>query len=309
MVRHLMRLSILLLTSVLPLAAQSTPVINKLSDLNLGAILAGASAGTATLDSPTGSRSNTGGTELSSSMAVCLGSLTLTGKAGNSWSIAAGSTLPFTLNRVGGGTLTVTAVDFEPSTSNTGVFPASRTTARFFLGAAISVGTSATTPKGTYTGSFLLLLRDTSNGGKQSTQVFTVTVHVDPVITLSNQGGLGFGDIFAGTNAGKVVLSPEGVRNATGGLHLGDHSAVSAAAFTVNGAPYATYAIILPSSIILMGPSGSMEVSRFTSSSEESGFLDEAGTQRFNIGATLKVNAHQSDGDYRGTFAVTVIYN
>jgi hypothetical protein len=203
----------------------------------------------------------------------------------------------------------VTAAPFEPSTTNTGVFPHSGTTAKFFLGATIAVGTSATTPQGTYLGSVLFRLRDTSRNGKESTKVFTVTARVDPVITLSSSSGLGFGDIYAGTNAGKVVLSPDGIRNATGGLVLGDNAAVSAAAFTVRGAPYATYAIILPSSIILTGPSGSMQVSRFISSPEDSGFLDEAGQQRLNVGATLSVDAHQPDGDYRGTFAVTVIYN
>jgi hypothetical protein len=300
---------LLLLAWAAPVYAQKTPVINKISDINVGAIHAGANTGTITLESPSASRHNTGGTELSTAATVRLGSLTLTGKAGNSWSIAKGSALPFTLARVGGGTLTVTAVDFEPSTTNTGVFPHSGTTAKFFLGVTIAVGNSATTPQGNYTGSFLLLLRDTTNNGKQSTQVFTVTVHVDPVITLSSHSGLGFGDIFAGRAAGQVVLNPEGTRTARGPLYLGDNSVVSAATFTVNGAPYAAYSILLPSSITLTGPSGTMVVSRFTSSPEESGFLNEAGQQELKVGATLNLSANQSDGDYRGTFAVTVTYN
>jgi hypothetical protein len=52
-----------------------------------------------------------------------------------------------------------------------------------------------------------------------------------------------------------------------------------------------------------------MVVSRFTSSPEESGFLNEAGQQELKVGATLNLSANQSDGDYRGTFAVTVTYN
>lgn len=306
--RWLLLDGLILVAGLVPLSAQSTPVINKFSDINVGAILAGASAGTATLNSPSGTRSNTGGTELSTSVAVGLGSLTLTGKARDSWSIATGSTMPFSLTRIGGGTLTVTAVDFEPSTTNTGVFPSSGTTAKYFLGVTVSVGASGTTPQGIYSGSFFMRLRDSSNG-KQSTQVFTVTVRVDPVITLTNITGLGFGDIYAGALAGGVNLSPEGIRSTTGGSLLGDFSAVTAATFAVKGAPYATYAILLPPSITMTGPSGTMQVTLFSSTPDGSGLLDGTGQQQLTVGATLNLSANQPDGDYRGTFAVMVIYN
>lgn len=285
-----------------------TPVINKFSDINAGAILAGAAAGTATLNSPSGTRSSTGGTAIGTSIGVALGTLTLTGKAGDAWAINAGSGIPFNLTRAGGGTLTVTAVDFEPSTTNTGTFPASGTTPMFYLGVAITVGASATTPQGVYTGSFSLRLTDSSNG-RSSTQTFTVTVKVDPVITLTKLSNLSFGDIFAGPSAGTVVLSPAGVRTTTGGLLLGNLSAVSAASFTVNGAANASYAIALPASILLTGPAGTMLVSPFSSSPSPSGLLNAAGQQQLNVGATLNLAANQADGDYSGTFAVTVAYN
>ena len=119
---------VLLLPSQAPLRAQA-PVINKYSDLNAGSILAGASGGTLSLNAPSGTRTATAGTSLGTSAREVLGSLTLTGKAGNRWAIVPSSAVPFSLYRVGGGILTVTAVDFELSNTNTGTFPASKTTA------------------------------------------------------------------------------------------------------------------------------------------------------------------------------------
>jgi hypothetical protein len=46
------------------------PIITKYSDINVGSILAGGSAGTAVLNAPSGTRSTTGGTELGDSLTV-----------------------------------------------------------------------------------------------------------------------------------------------------------------------------------------------------------------------------------------------
>lgn len=288
--------------------AAAPPALNKFSNLHAGAILPGASAGTATLIAPSGARSSTGGTALGSSVGLTLGSFTLTGTPGDTWAIQVTSALPFTLSRVGGGTLTVTAVDFQPGA--TGAFPAGGTTPMNTMGASLTVGTAAACPQGTYTGSISLRVEDTSKGGKTSPSVaFTVTVQVDPVITLSKTADLRFGDIFAGPSPGTVVLSPAGVRTPTGGLSLGSGSAVSAAGLLVAGAPHATYAILLPASATLTGPAGTLLVSTFTSSPGIAGVLSAAGSQLLAVGGTLTVAANQPDGDYAGTFSVTVIYN
>jgi len=292
-----------------PLQAQATPTINKLSDIDLGSILAGATAGTVILNSPSGTRSSSGGTALGTSLNEVLGSLTLSGKGGDSWAIGPSGALPFTLSRIGGGTLKVTAVDFEPSTTNTGVFPHSKPTSIYYLGVSIAVGTSAVTPLGTYTGAFSLLLRDTSSGGKQSTASFTVKVRVDAIITLAQTASLQFGDIFPSSSPGQVILSPAGLRTAVGGLLLGGLSPSGAAAFLVNGAPNATYSILLPTRVTLTGPAGTLLVSDFTSAPSSSGVLSTTGSQTLNVGGTLTVAASQPDGDYSGTFGMTVAYN
>ena len=170
------------------------------------------------------------------------------------------------------------------------------------------MGTSATTPQGTCTGSFTLVLVNTSEGGKSGTETFTVTVDVAPVITLTKSADLNFGDIFAGPTAWTVILSPAGSRSATGGLLLGNLSYIGAV-FTVNGAANATYAIWLPASITLTGPAGTILESPFTSAPGPSSQLSASGTQQLRVGVTLNLAANQPDGDYVGTFSITTVYN
>ena len=47
----------------------------------------------------------------------------------------------------------------------------------------------------------------------------------------------------------------------------------------------------------------------FTSSPSVTGLLNAAGTQSLAVGATMAVSANQEDGNYFGTFAITVSYN
>ena len=298
---------LLLLGLSLPVLAQ-TPTITKYTDIALGSIVPGASAGTVVLNTPSGSRTPTGGANLGPSTGTSLGMLTLSGKAGDNWSISAGSGIPFTLTGPAGATMQATVVDFEPSTTNTGTFPASGTTGFFYLGITLSVGTSASTPAGSYGGSFALRVNDTTNG-KNSTTTFSVSAKVDPVITLARLTDLRFGDIFTGPLAGTVILSPAGARTATGGAGLGALSPVGPATFTVTGAANATYAINLPATITLTAAGGTLTVSPVTSTPSPTGLLGATGQQTLALGGTLNVAANQADGDYAGTFNVTVAYN
>lgn len=130
-------------------------------------------------------------------------------------------------------------------------------------------------------------------------------------LTLTNPAsGLSFGDIFTDATGGTVTLSPTSVRSTTGPVLAGT-GIVSAASFDVTGKRNATYAITLPSNgtVSLAGPVGStpMPVSAFTASA--AGTLSAAGAQSFTVGASLSVGANQTDGDYNGTFSVTVAYN
>ena len=178
----------------------------------------------------------------------------------------------------------------------------------YYLGVTIAVASSATTPQGTYQGSFLLRVTDTTKG-KTTTKAFTVTARVDPVITLAAAAGMGFGDVYSGPAAGTVVLAPEGTRTASPGVILGSTTAVGPAILMVRGAPNTTFAIMLPASVTLHGPAGTLLVSPFTCQPGPCGLLSETGEQQLQVGATLNLGQNQPDGDYLGTFAVSVAYN
>ena len=297
----------ILVAIALPAPAQ-TPTLTKYTDISLGSVVPGASAGTVVLNTPSGTRTSSGGANLGPSVGTSLGMLSLSGKAGDAWSVSAGSGIPFTLSGPGGVTMNVTVVDFEPSTTNTGTFPASGTTGFFYLGVTLSVGTSAATPAGTYIGSFSLRVNDTTNG-RNSTTTFTVQAKVDPVITLSKLTDLRFGDVFTGPTAGTVILSPAGARSTTGGVGLGSLSVAGPATFSVTGAASASFGITLPASITLSSTDSSLTVTSVTSTPGLTGQLSPAGQQILAVGGTLSVAANQSDGDYAGTFSVTVAYN
>jgi hypothetical protein len=300
----------------LPGAAAVAPSIAVISSLNAGSVMPGTSAGTLVLTAGAGgseTRSVTGGTQLGGTPVVTLGSFTLTGKGGDTFLVTATGVPGLALTGPGGRSLTVSSLNFaSPYAGGTGAFPAGRnatTTPALYLGATLVVGASTSLVSGTYTGSLILTVRDTATG-RQGTASLTCTAVVDPTpITLANLSGLSFGDVFANATGGTVLLTPAGIRTATGGLVLASTGTVGAATFTVGGAKSATYAITLPTGATLTGPSGTMAVKTFTSTPSGTGLLSATGTQALAVGATLTVGANQADGNYAGTFPVTVAYN
>lgn len=296
-----------LVVATLPALGQAwVPIINKYSDISLGYVIPSAFGGTVVLASPSGNRSASGGTALGSAAGVSLGSFTLSGKVGDTWSASAGSPLPFSLVGPGGATVVVTAADCQPATS--GTFPSTGTTGYYYLGATVSVGSNVTTPAGTYSGSYTLNVMDPFKGAV-TPMTFSVQIQVAPVISLTELTGLRFGAIFTSPAPGTVVLSPTGTLSTTGGVSLGSQLPVGPATFSVTGAANATYAITLPGSVVLSSPGGTLTVTSFTSSPGLTGRLDPTGQQTLSVGGTLNVLANQPDGDYTGTFSVTVAYN
>jgi hypothetical protein len=138
-------------------------------------------------------------------------------------------------------------------------------------------------------------------------------------LTLSNTG-LSFGDIFADATGGDVTLNPQTDARTTSGPVLATTGTANSALFTVGGKRNATYAITLPANgvVSLTGPGAAMPVKDFLASvggaapaNPATGLIPNvaAGTQTFKVGGTLTLAANQVDGDYAGTFNVTVAYN
>lgn len=138
--------------------------------------------------------------------------------------------------------------------------------------------------------------------------LLAATPAVVAVIGISATQSLQFGR-FAAATGGTVAVSPDGTRTAGGGAILAGGS-YAQAAFTVTGISAANYSISLPTNgaVALTGPGTNMAINNFVSSPSTSGTLDALGKQTLNVGATLTVNANQTNGNYSGSFDVIVNY-
>lgn len=137
------------------------------------------------------------------------------------------------------------------------------------------------------------------------------TVAAQQALAVTNTVPLAFGRFAAGAG-GSVIVSPGGVRTASGGVVLLSSGAGSAAQFTLSGEPNRTYAIGLPSAgtiVLTSGTGHSMPVQSFSSNPSGSGQLGPGGSQTIAIGATLGVAASQPVGSYSGSFQVFLNYN
>lgn len=145
----------------------------------------------------------------------------------------------------------------------------------------------------------------------------TAKIYV-PITAVLTNTGLAFGDIFANATGGTVMLDPTtDVRTSSGGLILGTASPHNSAALTLGGKRNASFSLTLPASTQLTGPGAAMTVSAFTAATGAT-LLTPALSVLPNtasailpvkVGATLAVGPNQVDGDYAGTFNVTVTYN
>lgn len=161
---------------------------------------------------------------------------------------------------------------------------------------------------------FSLFILGPLAGFAQATASATATATIVTPISITKTVDMNFGNVAVQTTpGGTVVLTPAGVRTATGGVTLPSTSigTVTAASFDIAGQGVYTYSITLPSSALtITSGSNTMTVTNFTSTPSGTGTLT-AGAQTLKVGATLNVAAAQPAGLYvSGTaFDVTVNYN
>lgn len=145
----------------------------------------------------------------------------------------------------------------------------------------------------------------------QATASANASATIVTPISISKNTDMNFGNVATNGAVGTVVLSPAGGRTHTGGVTLpAATGTVTAASFTVQGSGSYTYAITLPSSVIITSGSDQMTVNTFTSTPASTGTLS-SGSQTITIGATLNLIASQAEGSYTSAtpFPVTVNYN
>ena len=145
----------------------------------------------------------------------------------------------------------------------------------------------------------------------QSTGTASADAHVVMPITMSLVNNMNFGNIaVSSVSGGTVVLNSGSSRMSTSGVTLpATAGTVSAASFTVAGAPSYTYAITLPGTATLTSGSHTMTINSFVSTPSGIGTLSSGGTQVLTVGATLSVGASQSPGAYTNAGGVPVVVN
>ena len=132
---------------------------------------------------------------------------------------------------------------------------------------------------------------------------------------------LEFGAFLSGATAGTVVVTPANVRTATGGVTLVGGPVVQPARFAGKGTLNQIVAISMqstPTTITRISGTETMIVETYVIGSTPTAVLTTvprnfritgvSGIFNFPIGATLRVNANQTPGDYVGTFTVNLNY-
>jgi hypothetical protein len=141
----------------------------------------------------------------------------------------------------------------------------------------------------------------------------TATV-VQP-LTITNATTLSFGSFVAGAGGSVTIPSTSPftrtsiARTGTTPLTLIASNAGSASSITVSGVE-TTYSVSFPASVSLSFGNATMSVGDFTTSLAGAvGKIPSSGTQTFQVGGTLNVNASQLNGVYTGSIPIIITYN
>ena len=149
-----------------------------------------------------------------------------------------------------------------------------------------------------------------SQSALAATETGTANARIVTPITVTEVTQMNFGDIQPEGGATTVTLSTGGVATPSGTTVV--TGSPSQGVFTVEGTEAATYSITLPADgdVQLSGPGPDMEVTGFNHDAGTTPTIGVDGSSTLNIGAVLSVagSGTQTEGDYSGTYDVTVDY-
>jgi len=278
------------------------------STLEFGEVVLGPTGGTLTLNPSTGAITSAVGVYPTASLGTSF-SLVLATDKGTRTATVYTNTSSFTLTGSGGGSFSSSTTPY--STNYPGdqfTFPGSSSVT---TQVSVQIGGTITLPagqaSGDYTGYLPIYITD-NKGANSNTVNVPVHIRILAPIALSKTQDLDMGTVIPGASAGQVVLDAgTGAQNVTGGvLYAG--STGQPANFSVTGAPNHAFNVsFAASTITLTGSAGTMSLSLASSLTNPASFTG-AGTATLGVGGTLAVGANQAEGNYTGTFTVTVAY-
>ena len=129
-------------------------------------------------------------------------------------------------------------------------------------------------------------------------------------LSVVRKSDLEFGELVV-AGSGTAVIDPVSGSLTTTGPVIKVGTTAHPAVFTATGSKNSIVLIHLPTSAVTLtrvGGGGTMTVSNWTLDGNTSRRIPQNSAFDFAVGATLNVAAGQADGDYSGTFSVTVQY-
>lgn len=276
------------------------------SALEFGEVVVDPSGGSLTLDPATGAITAASGVYTSSALTTSSSAIPASDRAGRTASVFT-TVSSFTLSG-SGGSFSVSPGPFRTEyPGDIFVFPGTSGTSSvtFHVGGTLVIP-SGQAP-GDYNGALPIYIQD-DKGNNTNTVNIPVHIRLIAPIALSKVQDLDMGIVIPGVSAGSVMLdAATGAQGITGGVVYASPSG-QAAQFAATGQPSHPFTISLSGSpITLTGPGGTMSLT-LSASPSGSSIFSGVGTAALNVGGTLSVNANQPDGDYTGTFTLTVAY-
>ncbi|MBI1402876.1 MAG: DUF4402 domain-containing protein [Porphyrobacter sp.] len=142
----------------------------------------------------------------------------------------------------------------------------------------------------------------------------TATAEVTDPATIRRVSDLRFGRFASPGAASTIRINVDGSFNATGEVASSTGMAQPAsgrgpAQFIVEQAGNRGGTVYIPGTIIITNGGANMTVNSITARLVVTSGVGRNRIYRLDLGGTLRVNANQAPGAYRGVFDVTVIYN
>lgn len=127
-----------------------------------------------------------------------------------------------------------------------------------------------------------------------------------PVNQLTQDSAMSFGTIIIDRTGDTITLNPNGNISAQ---KLSMFTGIpSAAQFSARGDKNAAVFISFSSGNTLTGAGTPMQLTNFTTNAGSSPAFDAGGRISFRVGASLSINPAQSQGNYSGSYVITLDY-
>lgn len=203
-----------------------------------------------------------------------------------------------------GSNCTLTATNFTANSTNFTLSIGDSKNLTF--GATININSGSSLCKaGTYTGAGVVSF-EASSRGTRGTATINLSVALGEQISIENRQDMDFGAMITPSGNGTVVLSTSGGRTANGVILMGTLTPKQGQ-FSITGTPNTVGTVNNIAATTLSNGKDTMQVDSFVKD-RDTFILDATGAIIMNVGATLHIPAHVSEGNYTGTYTVTVSY-